>query len=314
MNVSELVKTLVNDDTSEDQQYEIIKQIDKEVYQEQTLFSLVQAFLEYSIAIENPFLDTLDIVGTGGDGCRTLNYSTLSAFVVHKLGAKLAKHGNRSTTSKCGSFDLLHKLNIKLPQTADEAFRLLQQTGIVFLFAPFFHPIFAKVSNVRKRFAEQGKRTFFNVLGPLLNPMRVKRIVVGVYDERLLKPYLYALKNQGVTHAYIVYGDGMDEFSVCGVNKVIQIHNDTITEFSLHPEQVGFMRSKLEYLEVGNLYQNLEESKALFNNEILGVKQDTLVINAAAARHVACGFEGMLIDHVKVIKDALQKGVFAKLI
>ena len=314
MEIKELVSQLVSDEITEDQQYQIIKQIGEFIYEEKTLFDLAQAFLEHSVQIINPFAETLDIVGTGGDGCKTLNYSTLSALIAHCMGAKIAKHGNRSATSKCGSFDFVQKLNIDIPQTPETALTMLKETGIVFLFAPFFHPIFAKVVNVRKRFAEEGKPTFFNVLGPLLNPMRVKRMVVGVYDERLLKPFVYALKNLGVTHAYIVYGDGLDEFSVCGANKVIKIHHGEVLEFGLHPEQAGFMRGKLEYLEAGDLYQNIEESKALLNNEMFGAKQDTLILNAAAALHVATGFSGELMDQVQYVKQALQQGKFVNLL
>ncbi len=314
MEIESLVNQLLSDETSEDQQYQIIQQIDAELYEEQTLFELARTFLSYSIRMENPFAETVDIVGTGGDGCRTLNYSTLSALMVHELGAKVAKHGNRSATSKCGSFDFLQKLNVEIPDNPETALSLLKEQGLVFLFAPFFHPIFAKVVNVRQRFAKEGKRTFFNVLGPLLNPMQVKRIVAGVYDERLLKPYLYALKNLGVTYAYVVYGDGMDEFSVCGANKVIKLEHDEVTEFSLHPEQLGFVRGRLDYLEAGDLYQNLAESKSLLNNEMLGAKQDTLILNAAAAMHVANGFADTLSVQVKLIKDALSQGKFAHLI
>ncbi|WP_162896481.1 anthranilate phosphoribosyltransferase [Cysteiniphilum halobium] len=314
MEIESLVNQLLSDETNEDEQYQIIQKIDSELYEEQTLFALAKTFLNYSIKVENPFAQTIDIVGTGGDGCRTLNYSTLSALMIHVLDAKVAKHGNRSSTSKCGSFDFLQQLNVDIPDSPEAALNLLKEQGIVFLFAPFFHPIFAKVINVRQRFAKEGKRTFFNVLGPLLNPMQVKRIVAGVYDERLLKPYLYALKNLGVTHAYIVYGDGMDEFSVCGANKVIQLHYEEVTEFSLHPEQLGFVRGKLDYLEAGDLYQNIAESKALLNNEMLGAKQDTLILNAAAAMHVASGFGDTLSSQVNLIKEALSQGRFAHLI
>jgi len=155
---------------------------------------------------------------------------------------------------------------------------------------------------------------FFNILGPLLNPMRVKRMIVGVYQKELLMPYTKALSKLGVEYAYIVHGDGMDEFSVCGVNQVVKIDKGEISEFSLHPEQLGFIRSKLDYLIAGDSFTNFEESQALLNNELLGAKQDTLVLNAAAALHVAHGFDGTLEKCVEEIQQRLKQGEFSALL
>ncbi|WP_119342556.1 anthranilate phosphoribosyltransferase [Facilibium subflavum] len=314
MDIEVSIQTLLTDDIDIDAQYAIIEQVNKRVLEKETLYMLAKTFLQYSLKVENPFENTLDIVGTGGDGLQTLNYSTLSALVVHHLGGKIAKHGNRSATSRCGSFDFLQQLNFEIPETPEAAYSQLKQTGFTCLFAPYFHPVFAKVAEVRKRFAEEGKRTFFNILGPLLNPARVKRILVGVYDEALLSPFAYALENLGASHAYIVFGDGMDEFSVCGINKVIQIHQGTRNEFTLHPEQLGFMRSKVEYLNAGDAFCNVNESKAILTNELLGPKQDTLILNAAAALHISRGFEGTLLEMVEEIKTNLTNNAFADLL
>ena len=167
---------------------------------------------------------------------------------------------------------------------------------------------------MRKKFAAEGKRTFFNVLGPLLNPMRVRRMVVGVYDKALLEPYCNALKKMGVTHAYIVYGDGMDEFSVCGVNQVLKLENGEESAFSLHPEQLGIVRSKVTYLAAGDPFQNFAESQNILTNELLGPKQDMLVLNSAAALHVARGFDGSLSECFSEVKQKLQAGQFAHLL
>ena len=314
MDISSQILSLLNDEVTLEEQCKIIQRISARIYEQGTLFEIAETFLGYAKKIENSFVDTMDIVGTGGDGCKTLNYSTLSALLVHAMGAKVAKHGNKSMSSKCGSFDFLQQINIEIPKSTQAAFEQLKDSGITFLFAPFFHPIFAKVVEARKHFAKQGEKTFFNVLGPLLNPVQVKRIVAGVYDQNLLKPYADCLMQMGVTHAYIVYGDGLDEFSVCGVNQVIQIHEGKLKELTLHPEQLGFVRSQVEYLAAGDAHQNLQESQAILNNELLGVKQDTLILNSAAALHVAKGFDRELAFYIEAVKSSIQAGEFANLL
>ncbi|MBK2125593.1 anthranilate phosphoribosyltransferase [Fangia hongkongensis] len=314
MEVQEIIDALLAEDISVDEQYKLVKKLDENVLEDDVLLQIAECFLQKSLLVKNPFEETIDIVGTGGDGLQTLNYSTLSALVVHALGAKVAKHGNKSATSKCGSFDFLERLDIVIPKTPEEAYNELVNTGFTFLFAPYFHPIFARVKEVRGRFAEEGKRTFFNILGPLLNPMRVKRMMVGVYQKELLMPYAKTLSKLGVEYAYVVHGDGMDEFSVCGVNQVVKIDKGEISEFSLHPEQLGFIRSKLDYLTAGDSFTNFEESQALLSNELLGAKQDTLVLNAAAALHVARGFEGTLGKCVEEVQQRLKQGEFSALL
>ena len=314
MNISSSIQALLSDEISTDQQYSIIEKLNKKVFEQNTLYEIAQEFLKHSINIENPFNDTLDIVGTGGDGMHTLNYSTLSALVAHETGAKIAKHGNKSATSKCGSFDFIQHLNIEIPTTAQQAEQQLKDERLTWLFAPYFHPIFAKVAKARAYFAEKGEKTFFNALAPLLNPMKVKRILAGVYDERLLQPYAYAFEKMGITHAYIVYGDGMDEFTICGINKVIQLHNGKKTIFTLHPEQVGMVRSKSEYLQAGDASTNFSESQDIFKNELLGPKQDTLILNSAAASHIASGFTDTLADHVSNIKQKFNTKYFIDLL
>ncbi|MFZ9035237.1 MAG: anthranilate phosphoribosyltransferase [Francisellaceae bacterium] len=314
MDISVAIDRLLGGVTSEDEQYNIIAIINDEIYTEGVLAELAQCFRKLAITVDNPYEDTIDIVGTGGDGCNTLNYSTLTALAVHELGIHVAKHGNRSATGKCGSFDFLERLKISIPETVAAAESQLKSNGFTFLFAPFFHPVFAKVAAVRKRFAAEGKRTFFNVLGPLLNPAKVKRMVVGVYDKKLLTPYAFALNQLGITHAYIVYGDGLDEFSVCGVNEIIKLEDGVISEFMLHPEQLGFIRSKIDYLQAGDSFQNFEESQALLNNELLGPKQDMFILNLAMAYQVGRGFSMSMEEAVSKVRTAISSGGFSTLL
>ena len=215
----------------------------------------------------------------------------------------MIKHGNRAVTSHCGSFDFLEKIGIEIPETSEEAAEIFNEKKCVFLFAPFFHPVFKEIAPVRKHFAEMGKKTIFNVLGPLLNPARVRRMLVGVYDEKLLRPMAEALSILGVEYAYVVNGAGMDEFSICGLNHVIKINNGKLTKQTIHPEQLGFKRAVPQFLTAGDVYQNIEESAKIISGELMGPKRDMLVFNAASALAISTGFKTSLQEAIGQIEQ-----------
>lgn len=309
MDIEVIIQQLLDENVELDVKVKLVTKLNAKIEDADVLFELATCFRAKSLKIHNPYYDTIDIVGTGGDGASTLNYSTLSALVAHKYGLPVAKHGNRATTSKCGSFDFLERLNIEIPTTPEEANKLLDTKRLVFLFAPYFYPIFKPVVEVRKVFAAKGEKTIFNVLGPLLIPEGVKRVVIGVYDMALLEPMAEVLLRLGVEYGYVVYGAGLDEFSVCGVSSVIRIKEGVLSCHSLHPEQVGFTRSKVLALAAGDSYQNYKESKEILCGDLMGPKRDMLVLNAAAAIQVGKGFDQKLSFYVDEVNTLLDKGI-----
>tara|TARA_R110002167_G_scaffold213888_1_gene418496 strand:- start:468 stop:1415 length:948 start_codon:yes stop_codon:yes gene_type:complete len=309
MNIESMIQPLFDEDVALEEKVKLITALNAKMYDAETLYELAHFFIEKSVRISNPYPDSIDVVGTGGDGAKTLNYSTLSALVAHHYGLPVVKHGNKAITSQCGSFDFLGQLAIEIPETAEAANQILADEKLVFLFAPFFHPIFKPVAEARKVFADRGEKTIFNVLGPLLLPDGVKRVVVGVYDVELVEPMAEALVKLGVEYGYVVYGSGLDEFSVCGVNTIMQIKNGQLHKQTLHPEQLGFIRSQIPALAAGDAYQNFEESKKILCGEVLGPKADMLILNAAAAIHVGKGFDKPLAFYIDEVKQLLEKGI-----
>ncbi|MCF6775946.1 anthranilate phosphoribosyltransferase [Thiotrichales bacterium 19X7-9] len=306
--IDKQIEALLDEEVSLKDKIKIVTALDKFRYDGHALAQIASVFLTKAVQINIPNLpqNTMDVVGTGGDGYSTLNYSTLTALILAQLNVPVIKHGNRASTSRCGSFDFLEMIGIDFPKTPQEVIDSFTKESCAFLFAPYFHPLFKRIVPVRKHFAQLGKKTIFNILGPLLNPARVKRMVVGVYEEALIEPMAIALNELGVEYASVVYGAGMDEFSTCGINHVIQIKQGRLARQSIHPEQLGFKRSKPELLKAGDAYQNVKESLAILNGELMGPKRDMLVINAAAAYSVSTQFELDLADAIKKIEAYLE--------
>lgn len=231
----------------------------------------------YSISPNAKFL--VDTCGTGGDNSNTFNISTAAAFVVSGAGASVAKHGNRSISSKCGSADVLKELGVGIELQPKQVEKCIEEVGIGFMFAPIFHPAMKHASNARN---EIGIRTIFNMLGPLTNPANAKSQLVGVYDESLLESMAQALKNLGVRHAIVVNGSGLDEITICGETKVCELKNNDIKSYSLNPQDFGFKLAPLSEIIGGTTHEN---AKIILNllNGIKGPKRDIVLLNAAAA-------------------------------
>lgn len=212
-----------------------------------------QALLENADSFDIPDYDFTDIVGTGGDGTNSINISTASAFVAAALGYKVAKHGNRGVSSKSGSSDVLSALGIKLNMPAEASRKALDELGVCFLFAQQYHSGFRHAAPVRQQLKT---RTIFNVLGPLINPSRPKRILLGVYHPDLIKPIAETLKMLGYTHAYVVHGSGMDEVAIHGETQVAEIRNGNIRYFTLTPQDFGLKQYTLKDIEGGTPEMN----------------------------------------------------------
>jgi anthranilate phosphoribosyltransferase len=249
----------------------------------------------------------VDTCGTGGDGRDTFNISTAAALVAAGAGVPIAKHGNRSVSSRSGSADLLEALGVDLDLQPEEAARALDEIGIAFLFAPRFHPAMAKVMAVRR---ELGVRTIFNILGPLTNPVGARRQVVGVFEDRLVELVAGVLLELGCDHALVVRGeDGLDELSTTGPSKVAEVSSGRIRCYGISPDELGIERATLEDLSGGGPAANAEQLRGLLAGES-GPLQDITVLNAAAAIYVG-GRVSDLADGIEVARESIRSGAAA---
>jgi anthranilate phosphoribosyltransferase len=226
----------------------------------------------------------MDLCGTGGDGHGTLNVSTATSFVVAACGVPVAKHGNRSISSRTGAADVLDALGVKTDLAPRAAETVLRETNFCFLFAPAYHTAMKHVMPVRRAL---GFRTIFNLLGPLANPANVKRQLLGVFAHDFIKPVASVLAALGTTKAWIVHGsDGLDEMTTTGVTHVAVLDNENVTERQVTPEDIGVKRVSLSALKGGEAKENADAIRALLDGA-KGAYRDIVMLNSAAALIVA---------------------------
>lgn len=224
-------------------------------------------------------MDVLEIVGTGGDEANSFNISTASSIVVSAYGIPVAKHGNRSVSSKCGAADVLEALGVKISISPAESAQVLKEIGLCFMFAQTYHNAMRFVAPVRK---ELGIRTIFNILGPLGNPAGASYQLLGVYDEALVEPLAKVLVNLGVKRGMVVYGqDKLDEISLSADTTCCAIRDGKLKSFVFHPEDYGFRKCEKEDLVGGGPEENAEILRAIFRGE-QGPKTDAVILNSAA--------------------------------
>ncbi len=224
--------------------------------------------------------DLLDTCGTGGDGSGTFNISTASSLILAGCGVKVAKHGNRSASSRCGSADVLEALSLKVDHSPEKTARSIELYSFGFQFAPHYHPLLKRVSSIRRSI---GSPTLFNLVGPLVNPARVRFQVLGVYDERMLKSLAEVLLSLGTEEALLVHGDsGLDEISLSGATQVCHVRKGLIQSYSIHPEDFGVARSPLETIQGGDAKMNAGIIESILNGEERGPKRDVALMNASA--------------------------------
>ena len=223
--------------------------------------------------------NTIDTCGTGGDGQNSLNISTAAAIVLASMGVRVAKHGNKAVSSNCGSADVLEALKININLNPREAEESIQKFNFAFMFAPNYHSAMKHVGPARKK---MGKKTIFNLIGPLSSPAGVKRQVIGVFDKKWMKPFAEALKENGVVHAYIVHSDdGMDEISPFEKTNVVELKGNSITQFSIDPKNLGLNFTNRENLKGKNAQYNSEKIIEIYkgkNNEF----SHSVALNVAA--------------------------------
>lgn len=252
-----------------------------------------------------PKTDVLDIVGTGGDGTGTFNISTTAAFIIAAAQIPVAKHGNRSMSSKSGAADCLEKLGVNISITPEKSEEILAKTGICFMFAQGYHASMRFVGPVRK---EIGIRNIFNVLGPLTNPAGAELQVTGVYSEALVKPIARVCSNLGVKRGFIFCGsDGMDEATVTGTTKVCEINNGSFKTFVISPEQFGLGKYAMEEITGGDGAENAKITKQILGGTLKGAKRDIVVLNAALGLY-AGGKATSIEDGVKTAQNIIDSG------
>lgn len=247
----------------------------------------------------------VDTCGTGGDKMKTFNVSTLAAFVAAGAGVAIAKHGNRSVTSKSGSADVLEALGVKIDCSPQDVQRCIERAGIGFMFAPVFHKAMKHAIGPRK---EIGVRTTFNILGPLTNPASAKAQVLGVFDAALTKKMAGALSNLGVERAVVVHGlDGLDEISTLGITQISELRDGSVKTYKAKPEGFGFKRASISDLAGGDANFNAKIAIDMLKNGVKGAKRDIVVLNAAAAIYAA-GKTAAIKDAIPFANEAIDSG------
>lgn len=253
----------------------------------------------------------VDLVGTGGDCTYSFNISTTSAFVVAAAGLPVAKHGNRSISSKSGAGDVLEALGVNISADPDVVSRCVETVGIGFMFAPHFNPAMKYVGKVRK---ELGFRTVFNTLGPLSNPSRAKAMVVGVYDKNLTETIANAMMNMGVERALVVSGnDNMDEITLTGATTISEIKDNTVNTYTVTPEQFGFETVELKELQGGDGKVNAQITKDILSGKEKGAKRNIVLLNAGATLY-AGGMRSSIEEGIKLAEKTIDSGKAASII
>ncbi len=271
--------------------------------------SAARVMREFSVKISRPYPDLLDTCGTGGDAKNTLNVSTLAAIIASAAGARIAKHGNRSVSSVCGSADLLEFLGMKINLLPTSVERCIEKTGFGFFFAPNFHPATKAAMPARKNI--QGK-TLFNLLGPLTNPAGARHQLLGVYEERLAPLLANVLLTLGTQRALVVHGfDGLDEISLSGPTQVAEIQGGSIKSYRFTPEEVGLKSASLDSIQTHSKEESGELALRILGGAP-GPGSDIVCLNAGAALYVIGMVrsirEGFVLAHETIqLGKALQK-------
>ena len=254
--------------------------------------------------------NTVDTCGTGGDGQNSLNISTAAAIALASMGVKVAKHGNKAVSSNCGSADVLEALKININLKPNEAEESIKKFNFAFMFAPNYHSAMKHVGSARKK---MGKKTIFNLIGPLSSPAQVKRQVIGVFDKKWMKPFAEALKENGVVHAFIVHSDdGMDEISPFEKTNVVELKDGTIKEFAIDPKTLGIGSLNKENLKGKNAEYNSEKIIEIYkgkNNEF----SQSVALNVAAGLIVSGKETDYKIAYGKALKHLNSGKVFEHL-
>jgi anthranilate synthase/phosphoribosyltransferase len=263
-----------------------------------------QSLRSHAVKVTPQSEGVVDTCGTGGGAVKTFNISTAAAIVAAGAGVKVAKHGNRGITSKCGSADVLEALGVKIDAKPDVVARCIDEAGIGFMFAPMFHPAMKYVGPTRKSL---GFRTLFNILGPLANPANARAQVMGVADESLMETIAEALLLLGSKYAMVVHSDGLDEISLAATTKTIVVKDGTMTSGVINPEEYGMKLCRMDELKGLDAATNAETVRAILAGKITGPKKDIVVLNAAAAI-IAGGLADGFGPAIEMARASIESG------
>ncbi len=256
------------------------------------------------VSLQGINTEILDTCGTGGSGLHAFNVSTVAAFVIAGCGVKVAKHGNRSATSMCGSADVLEKLGVKIDVSVEVTQDCINKINIGFMFAPLYHKAMKFAAVPRK---EIGVRTIFNIIGPLANPAFATTQVLGVYDTSLTEAMAEVLGRLGVKRAFVVSGeDGLDEITTTAITKVSELNNGEVNTYFVEPKTFGMDKASLSDIKGGTTEENAEIAKAILQGE-KGPRRDIVLMNASLGL-VAAGKAGDFIEGVKMAADSIDSG------
>ena len=248
--------------------------------------------------------DAIDIVGTGGDKSSSINISSIASFIIAAAGVKVAKHGNRSVSSKCGAADVYEALGVNITTTPEDAKKIYDEIGMIFLFAQVYHKAMKNAGPIRKQL---GYRTVFNILGPLTNPCHADKILLGSYSKELVPVIAEVAREVGIKNALIVHGeDGLDEVTLTGKTYMAELRNGVISEFVFDPKSYGFEYCELDELVGGDPFVNKEIALKILNNEN-SKRRDAVVLNAGLAIYIAT--DGISIQKgIDIAKETLASG------
>ena len=274
------------------------------------LIGAARALRAADLPFDRPDYLFADSCGTGGDGSGTINLSTAVAFVAAAAGLPVAKHGNRSVTSRCGSADVLEQLGVKLDCPAEISRRALDEAGLCFLFAPLYHPGLRHAGPVRRAL---GIRTIMNILGPCVNPAEPKVQLLGVAEERLIEPVARTLAALGVERAMVVHGAGLDEVALHGETKAMLLADGALAPLTIAPEDVGFARTPLASIQGGGPEENAERLRALLYGYGSTAERQAVALNAGALLFTA-GRAGTLREGAEAALGILGTGAGYRLL
>ena len=263
------------------------------------------AMRDHAIPLDRGGQDTLEIVGTGGDGSHSINVSTTAALIVAAAGVPVTKHGNVAASSQCGAANVLEELGVNVRLEPEKMAQVLQQAGICFMHAQIYHTSMKYVGAIRK---ELGFRTVFNILGPLTNPAHPTMQLLGVYDEYLLLPMAQVLTGLGVKRGMVVYGqDKLDEVSISAPTSVCEFNNGWYKTYTIQPEQFGLTRGLKEDIVGGDPAYNAKVTREILSGQLTGPKRDIVLLNAGCALYVA-GKADTIADGVTLAAQTVKSG------
>jgi anthranilate phosphoribosyltransferase len=274
------------------------------------MIGAARALSAAALPFDRPDYLYADCCGTGGDGSGLINVSTATAFVAAGAGLPVAKHGNRSVSSRCGSADVLEAVGAKIDIAPEKARSLLDETGFCFLFAPAYHPGMKHAALVRRQLEV---RTIMNLLGPCINPARPPVQLLGVADPKMLRRIAQTLAAMGVEQALVVHGSGLDEVALHAETRAVRLSGDEIEELEITPEDAGIERAPLKVVRGGDIAENAERLNALLAGRASHPEEDIVVLNAAALLMTA-GKAAGLRDGAALARDSIASGAAAQVL